>query len=114
MPEDIKMYDLVHFSWERNRVKTETHSVAIQLLGQNYDFKNETKQHLSGKINLTVRMKYYMYICLQSIVLSLSFSFDNITSVKFLMLFFLVIWICGKRIWYLVATPGSQHQYQSV
>ena len=51
--KDIKSYDLKHFNWTRNLVNIDDKTVAIQLIGENY---NGTLQNatLSGTVNLTV------------------------------------------------------------
>ena len=50
---DIKSYDLKHFNWTRNLVNIDDRTVAIRLIGENYNGTLENTS-LSGTINLTV------------------------------------------------------------
>ena len=51
--KDIKLYDLKHFNWTRNLVNIDEKTVAIQLIGENYNGKLQNAT-LSGTVNLTV------------------------------------------------------------
>ena len=51
--KDIKSYDLKHFNWTRNLVNIDEKTVAIQLIGENYNGKLQNAT-LSGTVNLTV------------------------------------------------------------